>query len=114
MKVSGILTLLIFHLLGEAIVRTTGLFIPGAVVGLLLLFFTLLIRGQLSSGLEQSSKTLIGFLPLLLILPSAGIFFLGESFNDQWLAFAGAIVAGTILTLVFCALLMKLMVKRHD
>ena len=114
MKLSGLITLLLFHLLGEAIVQLTGLFIPGAVVGLLLLFFALLLRGRVSASLEQSSKTLIGFLPLLLILTSAGIFFLGENVDDQWLAFAGAIVAGTILTLIFCALLMKLMVGRHD
>lgn len=113
MKLSGVLTLLLFHLLGEAIVLLTGLVIPGAVVGLLLLFATLLIRGGISDSLSSSSQTLIGFLPLLLIVPSAGIFFLGRSFNDQWPAFIGAIVGGTLLTLVFSALVMRLLAGRR-
>lgn len=107
MKLSGLLTLLVFHLLGEGIVRLTGLFVPGAVVGLLLLFCALLVRGSLPQGLEKSGMALIGFLPLLLIVPSAGIFFLGDAFADQWLAFAGAIVGSTLLTLLFTAGLMK-------
>lgn len=103
----GLLILLCFHLTGEALVTLADVPIPGAVVGLLLLFTALLIRGGATRSLEQSSSFLIGLLPLLLIVPSAGVFFLGASFSDQWLAFAGAIVAGTLLTLMFSALLMK-------
>ncbi|HCS28758.1 MAG TPA: murein hydrolase regulator LrgA [Spongiibacteraceae bacterium] len=107
MKLSGLLILLCFHLAGEMVVTLSGLPIPGAVVGLLLLFTALLIRGGATRSLEQTGGTMIGLLPLLLIVPSAGVFFLGEHFSGQWPAFAGAIVAGTLLTLLFSALLMK-------
>ena len=49
---------------------------------------------------------------MLLIVPSAGIFFLGAAFHDQWPAFIGAIVGGTLLTLLFSALLMKALTRR--
>lgn len=106
-KLSGLLVLLCFHLVGEALVTLGGLPIPGAVLGLLLLFCALLIRGGASPALEQTGGFLIGLLPLLLIVPSAGVFFLGERFSGQWPAFAGAIIGGTLLTLLFSALLMK-------
>ncbi len=112
MKLSGILTLLLFHLAGEAIVELTGLAIPGAVIGLLLLFTALVIRGRVSESLSSSSQALIGLLPMLLIVPSAGIFFLGAAFHDQWPAFIGAIIGGTLLTLLFSALLMKVLTRR--
>lgn len=111
MKLSGILTLLLFHLAGEAIVELTGLPIPGPVIGLLLLFAALVIRGQVSDSLSSSSQTLIGLLPMLLIVPSAGIFFLGAGFHNQWPAFIGAIVGGTLLTLLFSALLMNALAR---
>ncbi len=107
MKLSGLLILLCFHLAGEAVVAVSGLPIPGAVIGLLLLFAALLIRGGANASLEQTGSFLIGLLPLLLIVPSAGVFFLGARFSGQWPAFAGAIVGGTLLTLLFSALLMK-------
>ncbi len=106
-KLSGVMVLLAFHLLGEAIAALLGLPIPGAVIGLLLLFSALIVCGGVGKPLEQASGLLIGLLPLLLIVPSAGVFFLGDSFADQWPAFAGAVVAGTVLTLVICALTMK-------
>ncbi|MFT5032326.1 MAG: holin-like protein [Bacteroidia bacterium] len=107
MKLSDLLILLCFHLAGEAVVAVSGLPIPGAVLGLLMLFSALLLRGGASSSLEQTGSFLIGLLPLLLIAPSAGVFFLGAGFSSQWPAFVGAIVGGTILTLLFSALLMK-------
>lgn len=110
MKLSGLLILLCFHFTGELVVTLSDLPIPGAVVGLLLLFTALVIRGGLSRSLEQTSGFLIGLLPLLLIVPSAGVFFLGEHFSGQWLAFAGAIIAGTLFTLLFSALLMNFLV----
>lgn len=107
MKLSGLLILLCFHLIGEAVVTVSGLPVPGAVVGLLLLFSTLVIRGGATRSLEQSGSFLIGLLPLLLIAPSAGLFFLGQHFSSQWPAFVAAIIIGTLLTLLFTALLMK-------
>lgn len=107
MKLSGLLILLGFQLAGELLVSFAGLAIPGAVAGLLLLFLALLLRGSAGASLEETSHRLIGLLPLLLILPSAGVFFLGERFAGQWPAFVGAIVLGTLFTLLFCALLMK-------
>jgi putative effector of murein hydrolase LrgA (UPF0299 family) len=42
--------LLSMQLLGEALVRSMGLPLPGALVGLLLLFFALLAYGKVPSG----------------------------------------------------------------
>ncbi len=115
MNATGLLALFGFQLLGEAIAALLGLSIPGPVIGLLLLFAALVAYGEVPPLLERASQAMIGALPLLLIVPSAGLFFLGAGFRDQWPAFLAAVVGGTVLTLLFCALLMKLtMGKRGD
>lgn len=107
MRLTGLLILLCFQLAGEALARWLGLPVPGPVIGLLLLFAALVLRGSVPPALEAGSRTMIELLPMLLIATSAGLFFLGESFDDQWPAFIAAVVGGTVLALAFAAAVMK-------
>lgn len=74
----GLLILMLCQCAGELIKIATGTLLPGAVIGLLLLFFLLLVRGAVPSSVEDTGATLIARLPLLLTAPSVGMFFLGE------------------------------------
>ncbi|MBD2857661.1 CidA/LrgA family protein [Spongiibacter sp. KMU-158] len=109
---AGFLTLLGFQLIGEFLQRAFDLPLPGQVIGMLLLFIALMIRGSVPAQLEKGSQHLIDILPMLLMAPAAGVFFLGAGFADQWPGFIAAISAGTILTLIFCGLLLKFLTRR--
>lgn len=104
---AGFLTLLGFQLLGEVLQRGLGLPLPGPVLGMLLLLAFLCLRRDVPADLETGSQRLIELLPLLLMVPAAGAFFLGAGFADQWPAFLAAVSLGTVATLGFCGLLLK-------
>lgn len=104
---AGFLTLLGFQLLGEFLQRALNLPLPGQVLGMLLLFVSLMIYGKVPQGLDTGSHRLIELLPLLLMAPAAGVFFLGAGFADQWPGFLAAVSLGTIATLIFSGLLLK-------
>lgn len=114
---AGFFTLFAFQLLGEALQRGLGLPLPGPVIGMLLLFLFLMLKGDVPDDLEQGSQRLINLLPLLLMVPAAGMFFLGAGFADQWPGFIAAISLGTLATLIFSGLLLKALSRkraRHD
>lgn len=110
----GLLVLLLFQCLGEAIKVATGTVLPGPVIGLLLLFAVLLLRGGPSLALAGTSERLIGLLSLLLMPPSVGLFFLGDRLQGQWPALLAAVVLGTLATLLVSAVVMQWLVRRRE
>jgi holin-like protein len=111
---AGFLSLIGCQLLGELIQRALGLPLPGPVIGMLILFVGLCIHGDVPKDLEIGSQRLIELLPMLLMAPAAGVFFLGAGFADQWPAFIAAVTLGTLCTLVFCGLLIRFLHGRTD
>lgn len=104
---NGVLVLLVFQCIGEAINAYFDLGLPGPVLGMLLLFAGLCIVGTAPESVSKASQTLIPLLAIMFMPAAAGIFFLGPEFSDQWPAIGSAIVVGTILSLIFNGLLMK-------
>tara|TARA_R110001583_G_scaffold38472_6_gene124344 strand:+ start:1142 stop:1489 length:348 start_codon:yes stop_codon:yes gene_type:complete len=111
---AGFLTLLGCQLIGEVLQRAFNLPLPGPVIGMLLLFAGLCVRGNVPKDLEAGSQKLIELLPLLLMAPAAGVFFLGAGFADQWPGFIAAVTLGTVSTLVFCGLLIRFLERRNS
>lgn len=98
----GLIALIACQLVGEVIVRWLGLPISGAVVGMLLLFGLLVIRGLLGrpevpESINQAASGLISHLTLFFLPAGIGILFLGPEFAGQWWPLALAIVPGTII-----------------
>jgi holin-like protein len=104
---NGLLILLLFQCLGELLKAHFNLNLPGPVLGMLLLFIGLCLYQHIPDSVAASSQTLIPMLALMFLPASAGIFFLGSQFDDQWLAIVGAVVLGSILSLIFNGLMMK-------
>ncbi|HUH36714.1 MAG TPA: CidA/LrgA family protein [Spongiibacteraceae bacterium] len=105
--IRGLAILLFCQWLGEVVKTALGLPLPGAVLGMLILLLALFALGGPDDGLQKTSNQLIQYLALLFLPPAVGLFFLGPTFADQWLAMAGAIVLGTTLTLLFCGALLR-------
>ena len=105
--VSGLAILLAFQVLGEFLATLMKLPAPGPVVGMVLLFFTLFLMGEVPKRLEQVSVSLIGHLSLFFVPAGVGTILYLDLLKREWWAILIAIVVTTLLSLVFCALVIK-------
>jgi putative effector of murein hydrolase LrgA (UPF0299 family) len=103
----GITTLLIYQLAGESIVLLLELPVPGPVVGMLLLFLTLLARGRVGAQLESTATGLLSHLSLLFVPAGVGVLVHIDMIANEWLPIMTALILSTLLTLAVTALVMK-------
>jgi len=73
MVLKGLTWLVLLQILGSLISELLLPMLPGSVIGLLLLFAYLLLCGEVSEPLSQATSTLLQYLPLLFVVPAAGI-----------------------------------------
>ncbi len=98
--------------LGELIVRGLGLPVPGALVGLLLMFGALSVRGRVPAALGRVGGTLLRHMMLLLVPTLAGVMVHAPRAWAEGLPFLAACVAGAALTLAVTAATLKWMLER--
>ncbi len=103
--------LLLFQLLGELIVRWTGLPLPGALAGMGLLFAALIVRGRAPEPLERAASRLFRHMMLLFIPLVAGVIMHYERIAAEWLPFVVACAAGAAITLVVTALTLQWLLR---
>ena len=100
--------LLIFQLIGEVIARGFDLPVPGPVIGMLLLFFSLFLRGGPDHELQTTSQNLLQHLSLLFVPAGTGIMVHMHRIADEWPALLVSLLLSTLAALVVTALVMKL------
>ena len=105
----AITVLLLYQLAGEALVQFTGAPVPGPVVGMLLLFATLVVRRGAPAPLRETSQQLLSHLSLLFVPAGVGVMLHFGRLGEEWLALAAALVASTVLTIAVTALVMRLL-----
>ena len=108
----GLAWLLVMQVCGEVIARGLGLQIPGPVIGMALLFGTLLLRGGPGDELRQTAGTLLQHLSLLFIPAGTGIVMYGELIAAEWLPLTAALLGSTVLAISITMLVLKALSKR--
>jgi putative effector of murein hydrolase LrgA (UPF0299 family) len=103
---NGITILLVYQLVGEVSARLLQLPVPGPVVGMVLLFITLLLRGGLEKTLDTASSALLSHLSLLFVPAGVGVIVHFHRIGNEWLPITVALLLSTIITLVATALIM--------
>ena len=103
--------LLVYQLVGEVIVLATGLPVPGPVIGMLLLFLTLLARGSVPTWLRDTCQGLLSHLSLLFVPAGVGVMLHFKRLGAEWLPIVVALVASTVITIGVTALVMKALQK---
>lgn len=103
----GLIVLLLFQLSGEALVALTGTPIPGPVIGMLLLWLGLCVKGGPSADVSNTSQAMIQNLSLFFLPAGVGLFFLPASIQKYWPAVAAAMIAGTFISMLFSGWLVK-------
>lgn len=108
----GALTvLLVFQLIGEVIVQLAGLPIPGPVIGLLLLFLALCVRGGLAAPLRDTANGILQHLSLLFVPAGVGVMVHFARVSGEWLPILTAVLASTALAIAVSALVMRALMR---
>lgn len=106
--ISALTTLLVFQLTGEILTRSLNLPVPGPVLGMLLLFLSLVLRGGPGDDLRSTSQNLLQHLSLLFVPAGTGIMVHLHRVADEWLPLLLSLLISTAATLVVTAVVMKL------
>jgi putative effector of murein hydrolase LrgA (UPF0299 family) len=109
---NALAVLLIFQLLGEVSVQWLKLPLPGPLVGMLLLFAALVLRGEVPDGLREAASNLLQHLMLLFIPAVVGVMIHFERVAREWLPFLLAAVGGAAITLAVTAFTLRLLLAR--
>ena len=110
---AAITALLVYQLVGEVIVQATGLPVPGPVVGMLLLFLSLALRGGVPQRLQDTAQTLLSHLSLLFVPAGVGVMLHFHRLEAEWLPISVALVASTVITIGVTALVMRALQGRR-
>ncbi|GHU10085.1 murein hydrolase transporter LrgA [Betaproteobacteria bacterium] len=71
--IAALTQLLLFQLAGEVISRALNLPVPGAVLGMALLFVFLCIRGGASAEMEKTTGYLLRYMSILFVPAGVGV-----------------------------------------
>ena len=112
--VNAIIILLSFQLIGEIIIRTLSLPIPGPVVGMLLLFVTLLLRDSLVSRIEPTAQYILQNLTLLYVPAAVGVVVHLHLVQSEGLPIIITLVGGTIITIAVTAVSMNFLLRKLE
>lgn len=104
---AALTTLLVFQLIGEVLARALHLPVPGPVIGMLLLFAKLSLRGGPGKELRDTGQTLLQHLSLLFVPAGTGIMVHLTRVADEWLPLTASLLISTFAALAVTALVMK-------
>lgn len=113
MLLRGLSWLVVFQLVGTVLNVLFFPVLPGPIIGLVLLFVYLILRGGVSAPLNEAASSLLRYLPLLLVPPAVGVIaHLADIQADLW-AIIGAIVISLLVSMVFVGWLMQVLINRQ-
>jgi holin-like protein len=107
-----IFILIALQLVGEAIASVAGLPIPGAVIGLVLLFVILCLRRGPPEEMTRTAAFLHDNLGLLFVPAGVGVIAYLPLIADAWLPIAAALLVSVTASLAVTSLTLSLLSRR--
>ncbi len=89
----------------------TGWPIPGSVVGMLLLFLSLMALNSPPQTIQYTAEFLLRHLSLLFVPAGVGMMLLFDLIAEEWLAMLISMVLSTFVSLIFTAWVMQFLMK---
>jgi len=111
-------TLLVCQLIGTVIQQLSGLPVPGAVIGMLMLFSYFMWAKKIPSDLQHTSLAVLRYLPLFFVPAGVGIIQQFPLIKREWLSITIALIGSTAITIAltgwFMQLCLRLMARRKQ
>ncbi len=95
--VSGIFYILLFYLLGTALSTWTGHVVPGSVIGMLLLFFSLLLGVVKPESVKPAARLLTSTMSLFFIPAGVGVMLYWNILDENKFTIIAACGVSTVL-----------------
>jgi holin-like protein len=108
----ALIWIMLFQVIGEFAVRLFGLPLSAPVAGMLLLFGSLIARGEVAEELRTTSTKLLQYLTLVLVPPTVGIMNHFTRIYEEWLPILLACIGGAAATMTVTALTLRLLLAR--
>jgi len=99
--------ILVCQLAGELASGGLQLPVPGPVIGMVVLFIYLMVRGGVSQAMGKTADGLLSHLSLLFVPAGVGVMLHFRLLEDNWLAVSAALLASTVATIIVTALMMR-------
>lgn len=106
--------LLVCQLIGEVITRLFLWPVPGPVLGMVILFCGLLLRGHVPEGLNTVTGGLLQNLSLLFVPAGVGVMLHAQLLAKNWAALSIALVLSAVITIVVTGLVMSWATRLTD
>ncbi|OEO24993.1 murein hydrolase transporter LrgA [Pseudomonas sp. J237] len=114
MLLRGLSWLVLCQLLGTALNVLVLHMLPGPIIGMMLLFVYLLLRGEVAEPLSMAASSLLKYLPLLLVPPAVGVMVYADAIAADFWAVVGALVLSLVLSMVFAGWFMQRLIERQQ
>jgi holin-like protein len=110
----AITTLLVYQLVGEVLVQFLDLPVPGPVVGMLLLFLSLWLKGSIPDELHTTANTILQHLSLLFVPAGVGVMVHFSRVSGEAVPIIVAVLGSTALAIAAAALTMQALIRPHQ
>ncbi len=114
MLLRGLSWLVLCQLLGTGLNALLLPMLPGPIIGLVLLFAFLLLRGEVGEPLQLAASSLLKYLPLLLVPPAVGVMVYAQAIAADFWAVVGALLLSLLLSVAFAGWLMQKLIERQQ
>ena len=111
MTLKFITILLSCQLAGEMLAQAARLPVPGPVIGMVLLFAGLAIKGRVPQGLAITTTFLLDHLALLFVPAGVGIISLLPLLSNEYPAIIAALIGSTLLAIIVTAAVMNVLLR---
>jgi holin-like protein len=116
--IAALTWLLLYQLTGEVLARVLSLPVPGPVIGMALLFITLVIRGHagrpIPQSMQRTANVLLQHLSLLFVPAGTGVMIYLQLIADEWLPITSALIVSTVGGMTVTALILKALMQRQS
>jgi holin-like protein len=112
--IKGSFFILFFYFLGEMISLLIRSFIPGSVIGMVLLFLCLFFKVIDPENVKTTATVITKNMAVFFIPAAVGLMAYGELVSKNFMAIFMAIGISTILTIITVAVIQEKMEKRRE